>query len=82
MISVDSASLESVGYDPAAQQLFVRFRDSARTYVYYAVEAHVFQELLSADSKGGFFNLRVRPCYKFRELLGTSRRRRVESKEH
>jgi hypothetical protein len=68
MIAVDSASIEAVAYDAESLQLFVRFRQSARTYVYYGVAEYVFQELMQAQSKGAYFNLRIRPSYRFAEL--------------
>lgn len=74
MIAVESASIDAVAYDAELQQLFVRFRHSARTYVYYGVAEHVFQELLQAQSKGAYFNLQIRPNYQFAELGRRTRR--------
>ena len=45
-------------------QMFVRFKHGT-TYVYYNVEQFVFDELLSADSKGRFFNSRIKGIYNF-----------------
>ena len=63
MLSVSSASVEAIGYDPATRQLHVRFRDSGATYVYYGVEESVFRAFLRADSKGRFVNDRLRRRY-------------------
>jgi hypothetical protein len=65
---VESSNVEAIGYDPAAQQLHVRFLKSGLTYVYYDVEEWVFQEFLQADSKGIFLNERVKPGYQFGKL--------------
>jgi hypothetical protein len=41
---------------------------SGARYRYFAVPAQLFHEFLSADSKGVFFNRRIRPCYPCTEL--------------
>lgn len=67
MILVDSESIAAIDYDAEEQQLYVRFRASGRTYVYYDVEEPVFQDLMLSESKGAFFNSRIRPHYRFAE---------------
>ena len=62
---VDSSNVEAIGYDAATQQLHVRFLKSGLTYIYYDVEAWVFEEFLQADSKGIFLNSRIKPNYQF-----------------
>jgi hypothetical protein len=68
MIFVDSSNVEAIGYDSAAQELHVRFLKSGETYVYYAVEEWVFQELMQADSKGKYLNANIIPRYQFGKL--------------
>lgn len=63
MIFVDSTNVEAVGYDGDSQELHVRFLKSGQTYVYYAVEEWLFQELMQSDSKGRFVITRIIPHY-------------------
>lgn len=64
---VASSSVESVGYDPDTGRLYVRFV-SGRAYVYYDVALGVYQDLLAADSKGGFVNAEIKGAYAYRRL--------------
>jgi hypothetical protein len=75
MNPVDSESIEAVGFDAEMHELFIRFRKSGLTYVYYGVEELVFHELLRADSKGAFFNLRIKPNHEFAKLGRTYKQR-------
>jgi len=60
-LPVESTSLESVGFDPATNQLEIEFRDGG---VYrYAVPRRIHQELMSADSLGAYFARRIRHHY-------------------
>lgn len=70
MRPVDSASIDAVGYDAAAQELHVRFLESGETYVYAAVPELVWRQLLHAESKGTFVNQRIRDAYPVRHLTG------------
>jgi lysyl-tRNA synthetase class 2 len=36
---------------------------SGTKYRYFAVPERVFHEFLAAESKGVFFNRRIKPCY-------------------
>lgn len=64
-IPVNSTAITAVAYSPEA--LDVEFTSGA-TYRYFAVPAQLFHEFLSADSKGAFFNRRIRPCYQHAKL--------------
>lgn len=68
MVAVDSSSIDAVGYDEGARELWVRFVDSETTYVYEGVEPGTYRELLEAESKGQFVNWVVKPRYSFRRL--------------
>ena len=60
-LPVESTSLESVGFDPATNQLEIEFRDGG---VYrYAVPRRIHQELMAADSLGAYFARRIRHHY-------------------
>ena len=65
---VDSSNIEAVGYDPASQELHVRFLRSGETYVYYNVEDWAFRELLQADSKGQYLNQNIKDRYEYSKL--------------
>lgn len=64
--SVDSTAITAVVYTPDTA-LDVEFTSGA-TYRYFAVPAKLFHEFLSAESKGVFFNRRIRPCYQHAKL--------------
>lgn len=57
---VDSSSIEAIGHEPNLQELHVRFLKSGETYAYYGVEEWVFQEMMQADSKGGYLNSSIK----------------------
>lgn len=60
MIPVDSSNLHSVGYDSTNQILRVRFL-SGDVYDYFNVPEHLFNGLLSADSKGSYLHRYIKP---------------------
>jgi hypothetical protein len=66
MQHVSSSVIEAVGYDAASKELHVRFTNG-RTYVYFDMEPFQFEQLLSADSKGSYFNREIRPRYRYEE---------------
>lgn len=67
LLPVESSSLDAVGYDPARKRLYVRFR-SGYTYAYDEVAKSVFDDLLTADSKGRFLNQEIKGAYDYRRL--------------
>ena len=64
---VTSSHLKSVGYNEKAEELEVEFQ-SGEVYRYFAVPPVVYEELLSAESKGKFFNSRIRGMYQVEKL--------------
>ncbi|MBI5446565.1 MAG: KTSC domain-containing protein [Deltaproteobacteria bacterium] len=56
---VQSSNLASVGYDEATATLEVEFQGSG-VYQYFGVAAFVFEGLMSAGSKGSYFDQHVR----------------------
>ena len=58
--AVDSTTLSTVVYDEAHGLLRLEFRCSRAVYQYFSVPATVHQALLSAPSKGGYFNRFIR----------------------
>lgn len=69
MFPVQSSNLQSVGYDAEERVLAVRFlekRTSPSTlYWYYDVEPQVFEDLMSAPSKGIYHNLNIKWVYNY-----------------
>jgi hypothetical protein len=61
MIFVDSTSIEAIGYVPDSHELYVKFLKSGETYVYYEVEEWEFEEFKQADSKGTYYNSKIKP---------------------
>ena len=64
---VASSALHRVDYDRSTQELTIVFNDSA-VYRYSAVPEHIYECLLSATSKGRFFNTEVRDNYKCKKI--------------
>jgi hypothetical protein len=64
---VNSSNIITVGYDPKEQTLEVEFQ-SGKVYQYYQVPEDVYQELMSASSKGQFFHDNVMNQYDFAEV--------------
>ena len=62
-----SQLLKAIGYDANSETLEVQFRKGG-TFQFFAVPAFVYTRLLQADSKGSYFEHRVRPNFKFRRL--------------
>jgi hypothetical protein len=58
-VRMESSALAAVVYDGHRQVLQAEFRDGS-IYQYSAVPARVYEELQSANSKGGFFNRSIR----------------------
>lgn len=61
---VESSTLASVGYDESSDLLQLEFRSRA-VYLYFAVPAAVHEALLTATSKGRYFNQTIRDQYRF-----------------
>ena len=68
MVPVESTSIELVGYDEDAQELFVRFRNRGRTYVYFDVPPEAYAALLEAASKGRYLNFEIKPYHRYRRV--------------
>jgi hypothetical protein len=63
MTPVDSSSLAAVGYDRAGGALLVRFRDSGDTYRVAGVPEPLYEQLMTAPSKGAFYNRWIKPNF-------------------
>ena len=63
-VSVNSTLLTSVAFNVDESILELEFRDGA-CYRYFAVPAAIYEGLLTADSKGTYFNHRIRTCFRY-----------------
>ena len=69
MPALDSEALAYVRYDAKARTLFAAFRGrKRRNYVYENVPAAEYEALMTAESKGAWFNAHIRDRYSFREI--------------
>ena len=64
---VGSSSLSSVGYDEDNQILEVEFTNLS-VYSYSGVPLAEYESLMSADSKGKYFNANIRDRYSYVKL--------------
>lgn len=62
---MESRPIEAVAYEDG--ELFVRWKRSG-SYVYSIVPEHKFNELLAADSIGGYVNTEIKPHYDDRKF--------------
>ncbi len=65
--AVSSSNLRSVGYDPVARILEVKFHDGG-VYHYFGVPEGTYQGLMTAGSKGGYLADRVKGVYRYRRI--------------
>ena len=63
-IAVESTLLTAVAYDPSQRVLHLQFHGGA-VYKYLGVPAEIQQALLSAPSKGRYFNQAIRGRFPF-----------------
>ncbi|HEJ0182538.1 KTSC domain-containing protein [Pectobacterium carotovorum] len=61
---VVSSNISSVGYDSGDLILEVEFKNGA-LYQYFDVPEHIFQELINADSVGGYLAAHVKGHYRY-----------------
>ena len=64
---VASSAIESVGYDAEENVLEIEFRHGG-VYEYFDVPEDVYQDLLTAGSRGRYFHENVRGNYEYRRL--------------
>ena len=67
MHSVESSNLAEIGYDEDAEVLVIIFKND-RKYRYFHVPEHVYNGLLQADSKGGYFWEHIRGKYPYERV--------------
>jgi hypothetical protein len=72
-IPVKSSSIASIGYDPDSETLEIEFLDSRifhldvniSVYQYFDVPQRVYEELISADSKGKYLAENINCVYRY-----------------
>ncbi|HBH7559728.1 MULTISPECIES: KTSC domain-containing protein [Serratia] len=64
---VSSSNLSSVGYDPSSRTLEIAFIGGG-VYQYSGVPSSVYQALMSASSKGGYFARAIKNRYSTRKV--------------
>jgi len=64
---LDSSSLHSVGYVAQTSTMEVAFRNGS-VYRYFGVPLKVYEDLLSADSKGRYFIAAIRTSFRFQRI--------------
>ena len=67
VVAVESSAIARVAYDPPHASLYLEFRDGAICQ-YSNVPLDVYRDLISAQSKGTYFNRQIRPHYRFRRV--------------
>ena len=70
VVTVESTTLATVGYDENLERLQLEFCSRA-VYLYFGVPATVYQALLDAPSKGRYFNGAIRGRYPYRQIPGS-----------
>ena len=71
VVTVESTTLATVGYDENLKLLQLEFC-SRSVYLYFGVPVAVYQALLDAPSKGGYFNGTIRGRYPYRQILSSN----------
>ena len=61
---VSSSNLAEVGYDQPTQTLEVCFKNG-RTYQYFDVPEHIYENLKRAGSPGGYLNSEVKGRFRY-----------------
>lgn len=64
---VSSTAIDKIAYNSELRELRVTFK-SGRAYIYDDVPIDTYEELLSAESQGAYFNRNIRDTYEYREV--------------
>jgi len=62
MVRVNSSAITAVGYDPATNRMKITFKQG-KTYDFCRVPSNVYQGLINAPSKGGYFDRVIKDRY-------------------
>ena len=64
---VESSNIESIGYDPDTETLEVEFIKGG-LYQYYGVPEHIYNELMSVSSHGGYLASNIKGTYSYSKV--------------
>lgn len=64
---VSSSTILSIGYDSGSETLEIEFRETG-VYQYLNVPQFIWEQLMSADSVGKFFNAEIKNAYPFAKV--------------
>lgn len=67
MEAVQSSNIESVGYDEADQEVYVKFLNGS-VYVYRGVPAHEYEGLKNAPSVGSYLHRNFKNVYPYERI--------------
>ena len=67
MTSVDSSSVESIGYDEASSTLQVEFKNGGM-YQYFDVQEDIFVGLRDAESVGRYLMTKIKGTYRYSKV--------------
>lgn len=68
-IQLESSALTAVVFSPESNVLKVEFRNGL-VYEYLGVSCSLYEQLLTASSKGAFFGRFIRNCFPYRRVAG------------
>lgn len=66
-IQVESSNLNSVGYDDETNILEIEFKDNS-IYQYSNVPEYIYNELLTADSKGSYLHKNIKGKFNYQRI--------------
>lgn len=70
LISVESSMIESIGYDEETNILALVFLKNRSVYFYQGVPQEVFDSFVDVESKGSYFNEKIKGAYSYFKLEG------------
>lgn len=68
MIKVKSSAINSIGYDEKTNTLYIEFKKK-HVYVYLNVSNKEKKDFLSAESKGKYFNRKIKKKYIWKKIF-------------
>lgn len=66
-VAVGSSNISSIGYDPDTETLEIEFLNGS-IYQYYDLPEHIYDELMSAGSHGGYLASNIKGTYSYRQV--------------
>lgn len=63
-INVESSNIEAIGYEYEDEILYIKYLNGS-VYKFYKVPKQIYEEFLSAPSKGQFMNSRIKGAFSY-----------------